>query len=84
MELSREPDFRQNLVNETSWTETAYQIKTLPAGQYFLRVRAAAENGSVQDAYEYYLTETDRVIVSTLCFYVLEDGSVQINRYTEE
>ncbi len=84
VELSRDPNFRQDLLDVKVQTETSYQIELLPAGQYFLRVRATAGNGSAQDAYEYYLTETDRVITSTLCFYVLDDGSVQVNRYTEE
>ena len=59
-------------------------MDTLPAGQYFLRVLASDGAGHWQTAYEYYLTETDRTIVSTACFYVLADGKVQLNEYLDD
>ena len=84
VELSQDPNFADHLVDVESQAETDYPVDMLPEGQYFLRVRAQSKDGSRQDAYEYYLTETDRKIASTLCFYVLEDGTVQVNRYVEE
>ncbi len=84
VELSRDPNFTDKLVDVDSQTETSLETELLPEGQYFLRVRAGDGQGSWQDAYEYYLTETDRTIHSTLCFYVLADGSVQANEYIEE
>ena len=83
VELSRDPNFRDTLAEE-ELEETELEIDALDQGQYFLRVRAGDGQGRWQDACEYYLTETDRTIHGTLCFYVLADGSVQVNEYIEE
>ena len=82
-ELARDYSFADCLL-DTSTSETSYEAGTLPAGQYFLRIRASGENHTVQDAYEYYRTEEDSVCGSTLCFYVQEDGSVAALRYHED
>lgn len=83
VELARSPDFSQCIVKETAYAGTAYNQPALPAGQYFLRVRAKyGENW--QDACEYYITENAGTVYSTMCFYVLEDGSVEVLQYVEE
>lgn len=50
-------------------------VDPLPAGQYFLRVRATNADGYTQDAFDYYVVDSGKVY-STKCFYVLEDGSI--------
>ena len=70
VELSRDYSFRDCIVKTSIW-ENRYEAGELPAGQYFLRVRATGENGILQDAYEYYRTEEGSVCYSTLCFYIL-------------
>lgn len=83
VELARSPDFEQCLVSESAYSGTAYSAGALSAGQYFVRVRAG--NGDAwQDAKQYYLTEQGGTITSTMCFYVLDDGSVEVLRYVEE
>ena len=83
MELARDYTFSQNIFQATT-TETSCQVEALPAGQYFLRVRAQGEDGIWQDAYEYYGTEAGTTCYSTLCFYVQNDGSIAAVEYSED
>lgn len=83
VELSEDYSFQDFLV-KTRTEEKHYEAGALPAGQYFLRIRAEGENGLSQDAYEYYQTESGSVSYSTLCFYIQEDGSVNVLEYSED
>jgi len=55
---------------------------TLPAGQYFLRVRATNASGYTQDAFDYYVTEAGKHY-GMICFYVQPDGSIAEDTYEE-
>ena len=57
-------------------------MDTLPAGQYFLRVRATNESGYTQDAFDYYVTEAGKHY-GMICFYVQPDGSIVEDTYEE-
>lgn len=83
VELSRDFSFNEHIVQETV-DSTSLSVDALPAGQYFLRVRAEGEDGFQQDAYEYYGTEAGTKCYSTLCFYVQGDGSITAVEYSED
>ncbi len=83
VELARDYTFDDCIVSEQT-DKTEYRVNSLPAGQYFVRVRASGENGISQDAYEYYNTEKGTVSYSTLCFYILEDGTAAASRFGED
>ena len=83
VELSRDFSFNEHIVQETV-DSTSLSVDALPAGQYFLRVRAEGEDGFQQDAYEYYGTEAGTKCSSTLCFYVQGDGSITAVEYSED
>ena len=57
-------------------------MDTLPAGQYFLRVRATNASGYTQDAFDYYVTEAGKHY-GMICFYVQPDGSIVEDTYEE-
>ena len=57
-------------------------MDTLPAGQYFLRVRATNASGYTQDAFDYYVTEAGKHY-GMICFYVQPDGSSVEDTYEE-
>ena len=57
-------------------------MDTLPAGQYFLRVRATNASGYTQDAFDYYVTEAGKHY-GMLCFYVQPDGSIAEDTYED-
>ena len=79
VELGEDYTFQNPILSEQV-TGTSYSASALPAGQYFLRVRASG--GDVdQDAYEYYHTEAGSTVCSTMCFYVQTDGSIAVSAY---
>lgn len=84
VELSKNPEFANCILREESYAGTGLDLPLPEVGQYFLRVRADDGQGNLQDAYEYYLTEQDSTAYSTLCFYVLDDGSATALKYLEE
>lgn len=83
VEVAKDYTF-ENCIASTQTEDTYYEIGKLQMGQYFVRVRASGENGIDQDAYEYYHTEKGSDVYSTLCFYILEDGSAAGARFGEE
>lgn len=83
VELARDYSFSQHLVQQTT-DKTSISVDTLPAGQYFLRVRAEGADEISRDAYESYRTEAGTVCYSTLCFYVQNDGSIVAVEYSED
>lgn len=84
VELAKSPDFKDCLVNEAGYSDTEYRLPMLSQGEYFLRVRAGDGKGRWQDAYEFYRTEQKTFVYSTMCFYVLADGTVAVSRYYDE
>lgn len=84
VELSVDPNFTDDILRLDGYSGTEYTTDALPAGQYFLRVAAGDGEGHWQNAYEYYLTETDRTVAGTACFYVMEDGEVRLNEYLDD
>lgn len=71
----------------TFWTEKNIRLPetvvyALPAGHYFLRVRAANESGYTQDAFDYYVMETGKAY-GMKSFFVEADGSVTEDFYDE-
>lgn len=71
----------------TFWTEENIRLPetvvyALPAGHYFLRVRAANESGYTQDAFDYYVMETGKAY-GMKSFFVEADGSVTEDFYDE-
>lgn len=83
IELSEDYSFEECILN-TQTGENRCETEELPEGQYFVRIRAAGSSGNSQDAYEYYRTEWGTTSYSTLCFYVMDDGTVAAVRYSEE
>ena len=55
---------------------------TLPAGQYFIRVKAQNESGKTQYAFDYYHIDQGK-IYGTKCFYIDENGQVVEDIYVE-
>ncbi len=74
VELSNSWRFEEPLLTVPAMTDTSLDAGVLPQGQYFLRVRARAESGYTQEAYEYYNTEKKTVVPGVLCFYLREGG----------
>lgn len=70
VELADSWDFEHPILQLSEYAGTEYEVKSLPPGQYFLRVRATAESGLSQEAYEFYNTEKNTLIHGVLCFYV--------------
>lgn len=84
VEVAKSHDFRNCILKKDGLTSVSADIEIPAPGQYFVRIRAKTQSGLSQDAYEYYLTEKGTVVSGTLCFYVLEDGSVAVSVYEEE
>ena len=57
-------------------------VYALPAGHYFLRVRATNTSGYTQDAFDYYVMETGKAY-GMKSFFVEADGSVTEDLYEE-
>ena len=57
-------------------------VYALPAGHYFLRVRATNASGYTQDAFDYYVMETGKAY-GMKSFFVEADGSVTEDLYEE-
>ncbi len=84
VKLAETPNFETCIFSRSGYESTEYSRAMLPAGQYFLYVSADDGNGYSQEASQYYITETDQTVFGTLCFYVLEDGTLAVNEYYEE
>ena len=52
-------------------------------GQYFYKVQATNHSGYTQDSFDYYVTGNSSKIYGTVCFYVLEDGTIVRDEQTE-
>ncbi|MEG2596368.1 MAG: spore coat protein CotH, partial [Ruthenibacterium sp.] len=81
-EISNSIDFTNPIVEYTGELPEITMPK-LESGQYFIHVAAKNAEGKQQDAFDYYVTEDNNKIFGVRCFYVLEDGTVEIPIYEE-
>ena len=73
----------ENVIYKLEDTLIPYvEIGDLPAGQYFMRVRAENESGQSQYAFDYYVLSSGK-IYGTKSFWVTEDGSIAEDGYVE-
>lgn len=84
VEVARSHDFQSCLLERDQLASTHVELEFPGPGQYFIRVRAKTRAGLTQDAYEYYRTEQGTVAASTLCFYILDGGTVAVSTYEED
>ncbi|MCD8074557.1 MAG: CotH kinase family protein [Lachnospiraceae bacterium] len=83
VELADSWTFSDCILSETGMEGTSLEIDLPEPGQYFVRIRAETSAGYTQEAYEFYNTEKERTVYSTLCFYIREDGSVEQSLFTD-
>jgi len=84
VELAKSHGFADCILKEEAVSGTEVFTEPLPEGQYFLRVRAVGPGGAAQDAYEFCYAESGERICSTMCFYVLSDGTIAVSEFEEE
>lgn len=73
----------ENVIYRLEDTVIPYaEFGELPAGQYFMRVRAENESGESQYAFDYYAVSNGK-IYGTKSFWVTEDGSIVEDGYVE-
>ena len=82
VELAKDYLFTTTFFRQENLILPELTMDTLPAGQYFLRVRATNASGYTQDAFDYYVTEAGKHY-GMLCFYVQPDGSIAEDTYEE-
>ena len=82
VELAKDYLFTTTFFRQENLILPELTMDTLPAGQYFLRVRATNASGYTQDAFDYYVTETGKHY-GMICFYVQLDGSIAEDTYEE-
>ena len=82
VELAKDYLFTTTFFRQENLILPELTMDTLPAGQYFLRVRATNASGYTQDAFDYYVTETGKHY-GMICFYVQPDGSIAVDTYEE-
>ncbi len=82
-ELSDTYLFKDKLVDVDGLMLPDYTTDMLEPGQYFYRVTATNESGYKQKAFNYYV-DTDYIKhFGIICFYVTEDGGVELGGVTE-
>lgn len=84
VEVARDYLFRDTIYQQTDLVMPELLMYQLPAGQYFVRVRATNASGYTQDAFDYYVTDTgsdDGKHYGMICFYVLADGTIAEDTY---
>ena len=67
-------------VYEGVWPEM--EAQNPGPGQYFVKVKSKNASGHEQSAFDYYVTE-DGKVYGVKCFYILEDGSIEEDKYEE-
>ena len=83
VEIASDYLFQNVLYSQLNQRIPQIEISPLPAGQYFVRIRATNESGQTQDAFDHYNIDGRR-IWGTRCFYVLPDGSIGVDTYAED
>lgn len=81
-ELARDYTFKNPIIKKENIKIPSLQFDALPAGQYFVRVKAANASGQSQYAFDYYVIDSGKVY-GTKCFYVGADGKVTEDIYVE-
>lgn len=83
-ELSDDLSFQSPIVKEENLfvSEYVYDKKIKP-GQYFMRVTAVNESGKEMCAFDNYISDGNVKNSGVRCFYVLEDGSIEVDTYEE-
>ncbi len=84
VELAKSYAFDDCILKKTDAADTQMLSGPLLPGQYFLRVRASVPSGASQDACEVYYAESGAAVCSTICFYVMEDGSIELSEFDTE
>ena len=77
VEISDSWDFKNRIAYRTNVSDTDVTFELPEPGQYFLRVTAKNENGTMQ-AFNTYRTETKLDIYGVLCFYINDEGEVLV------
>ena len=84
IEIDDDYSFSNPIIREEGLFVPEYDYsETLPAGQYFVRVKATNESGYEQYAFDYYVTSESIKKYGVLCFYVLEAGTIVEDTYEE-
>ena len=81
-ELARDYLFTDVIATETDLMIPTASFAKLPAGQYFMRVKATNESGKSQYAFDCYILEKGKVY-GTKCFYVDANGNIVEDVYVE-
>ena len=81
-ELAKDYQFTTTFWSEADIRLPETVVYALPAGHYFLRVRATNASGYTQDAFDYYVMETGKAY-GMKSFFVEADGSVTEDLYEE-
>ena len=81
-ELAKDYQFTTTFWSEADIRLPETVVYALPAGHYFLRVRATNTSGYTQDAFDYYVMETGKAY-GMKSFFVEADGSVTEDLYEE-
>lgn len=83
VEVSNGYTFTNVIYSEEGLLVPEVTIDMLPAGQYFYRVTATNESGYTQMAFDYYHSDRGKEY-GTKCFWVTQDGQIQVDTYEEE
>lgn len=84
LEIDDDYSFSSPIIKEDGLFVPEYLYEgDLPAGQYFMRIRAVNESEYEQYAFDYYVTADSVKEYGVKCFYVLGDGSIEEETYEE-
>ncbi len=84
LEVANDYSFLNPIIKEEGLFVPEYTYQgNLPAGQYFVRVKAVNESGNEQGAFDYYVTGDNVKQYAVKCIYVLDDGSIVEDIYEE-
>jgi len=82
-ELARDFHFDEMIVKKENLKIPTVEFDSLPAGQYFIRVKSYDASGHSQTAFDYYVTNNGK-IYGTKCFYVDAQGEIVEDVYVED
>lgn len=82
-ELAKDPLMNEVICQEEDLLLPEYQYQgMLEPGQYFVRIIAKNKSGKTQPAFDYYVMDSEKQF-GILCFYVSEDGKIEVDTYDE-
>ena len=82
VEIAKDYLFQDVIYTQDGLLIPETELELPEAGQYFIRVRAANEEGNTQDAFDYYVTDEGKQY-GMKCIYVTEDGQIEEDIYEE-